>query len=64
MLKLDSGGSSGSIETCGAAHLPVETILNSRHELREGETVLCNSEGKNCKHVQCYATRTNADSAG
>ncbi|XP_048514403.1 tetratricopeptide repeat protein 17 isoform X2 [Athalia rosae] len=58
----DSSGGPISIETCGAAHLPVETI--PRHELREGETVLCNSEGKNCKHVQCYATRTTADSPG
>lgn len=28
---------------------------------REDESIMCDSDGKNCKHVQCFAVNTDAD---
>ncbi|XP_046477083.1 tetratricopeptide repeat protein 17 isoform X2 [Neodiprion pinetum] len=58
----DSAGSPGGTETCGAPHLPPEMI--TRHKLCVGEAVVCDSDGKNCKHVQCDAVRTTGDTTG
>lgn len=50
---------SGSIESCGLSYSTPEII--GKHDLRDGETVLCLGDGSDCKPIHCFAMKMNAD---
>ncbi|XP_015120948.1 tetratricopeptide repeat protein 17 isoform X2 [Diachasma alloeum] len=56
-----SGLSTGSndMDTCSMTYSSPEVI--ARHELQDGETVLCLGDGKDCKPIQCFAMKMNGD---
>ncbi|XP_063991884.1 tetratricopeptide repeat protein 17 isoform X2 [Diachasmimorpha longicaudata] len=50
---------SNDIDTCSMTYTSPEVI--ARHELQDGETVLCLGDGKDCKPIQCFAMKMNGD---
>ncbi|XP_011306782.1 tetratricopeptide repeat protein 17 [Fopius arisanus] len=50
---------SNNIETCGMTYSSPEVI--ARHDLQDGETVLCLGDGNDCKPIQCFAMKMNTD---
>ncbi|XP_057331402.1 tetratricopeptide repeat protein 17 isoform X1 [Microplitis mediator] len=47
------------IESCGMTYPSAERI--AKHDLNEGETVLCFGDGKDCKPIQCFAMKMHND---
>ncbi|KAK0083957.1 hypothetical protein PV326_006462 [Microctonus aethiopoides] len=57
--RIANNSGSGSIESCGLSYSTPEII--GKHDLRDGETVLCLGDGSDCKPIHCFAMKMNAD---
>lgn len=56
---VESSEGINGLETCGLSYSSPEII--ARHELHDGETVLCLGDGKDCKPVQCFSMKIDSD---
>ncbi|CAG5102000.1 Similar to ttc17: Tetratricopeptide repeat protein 17 (Danio rerio) [Cotesia congregata] len=53
------GNGGNEIESCGMTYSSPERI--AKHDLNEGETVLCFGDGRDCKPIQCFAMKMHND---
>lgn len=54
-----TGNGGNEIESCGMTYSSPERI--AKHDLNEGETVLCFGDGRDCKPIQCFAMKMHND---